>query len=206
MVFRLPPLPYAMNALEPHLSALTLSYHYGRHHKSYVDALNKLVAQDSRLAGRPLVDLIQTSSGPVFQNAAQSWNHAFYWKSMSPQGGGAPRGALGRQISEDFGSLQAFKKAFSKAAMARFGSGWAWLVLTPESRLQICTTSNADTPLARGRDIPLLVMDVWEHAYYLDHQNERAKYVQAFWEVVNWRFAEENLENWDFVEDNDLGV
>jgi len=192
--FVLPPLPYEIDALEPFLSAETLTYHYGRHHKSYIDALNRLVAADRRLTGKSLVDLIQTQAGPVFQNAAQSWNHAFYWSSMVPGGSDPSNGVLGHAVRRDFGSVEGLYEAFFKAGLSCFGSGWVWLVLDPKERLKVVSTSNADTPVMEPRgDTPLLVMDVWEHAYYLDHQNERRRYIQSFLDVADWGFAGHNL-------------
>ncbi len=193
MKFELDPLPYEMNALEPHISARTLEFHYGKHHQTYLDKLQGLI-KDDPLADQSLEEIIRHSSGGVFNNAAQVWNHSFYWNSMAPDGGGEPEGELARLISSEFGSIDDFKEKFSTAAKGAFGSGWAWLVVTPDKRLQIVTTSNADNPLCQDHT-PLLTLDVWEHAYYLDYQNKRPDYVQAFLEhLVNWQFAQENLE------------
>ncbi|MBM4163103.1 MAG: superoxide dismutase [Lentisphaerae bacterium] len=190
--FVLPTLPYAQDALEPHLSARTLSVHYGKHYQTYVDNLNTLAA-DTKMAGLPLEEIIRQTAGKpdqagLFNNAAQVWNHTFFWKSMKPNGGGAPTGKLAERITATFGSFDAFKAAFSEAALTQFGSGWAWLVQEGDT-LKIIKTSNADTPLAHGQTA-LLTCDVWEHAYYLDHLNRRKDFVQAFLDhLVNWDFA-----------------
>lgn len=191
MPFTLPKLPYAENALAPYISEETLQYHYGKHHKAYVDNLNKLIA-DSELQSRSLEEIILKSSGAVFNNAAQVWNHTFYWHCMSPQGGGEPTGKLHDLINKSFGSFEAFKEQFSKAAIATFGSGWAWLVKNKDGDLKIISTSNAQNPLTENLT-PLLTCDVWEHAYYIDYRNARPSYVDAFWNVVNWDFVAENL-------------
>ncbi len=191
-VIRLPPLPYAQDALEPSISARTLSFHYGKHHQAYVDNLNKLVA-GTPWAGQPLETIVRESAGQagqaaVFNNAAQVWNHTFFWQSMKPGGGGKPTGRLLDMIDKSFGSFAKFKAAFSEAAVSQFGSGWAWLVQEGDT-LKIVKTSNADTPVARGQNA-LLVCDVWEHAYYLDYQNRRKDYVEAFLEcLANWDTA-----------------
>lgn len=193
----LPPLPYADNALEPVISANTISFHYGKHHKAYVDNLNKLIA-GSDLADQPLEVIVARTAGKsdktaVFNNAAQAWNHTFYWKSMKSKGGGEPPAVLKQKIEASFGSLDAFKKEFSNAAMTQFGSGWAWLI-QDQGKLAVMKTGNADTPIAQGKK-PLLTIDVWEHAYYLDYQNRRADYVNAVIDkLINWQFAMENLE------------
>lgn len=192
MAFELPPLPYADNALEPHISARTLSFHYGKHHMGYLTKLNAAVEADASLQGKDLETLVKTTSGGVFNNAAQVWNHTFYWNSMSPQGGGAPSGALAAAIDAAFGSFDAFKEQFSAAAGGQFGSGWAWLVKQADGTLAITTTGNAETPLTAGVT-PLLTCDVWEHAYYLDYQNARPSYVTAWWNLVNWDFAAANF-------------
>jgi superoxide dismutase, Fe-Mn family len=193
----LPPLPYAENALEPVISAKTLSFHYGKHHKNYVDTTNKLIA-GTELADRPLEDIVTATAGKndrlnIFNNAAQAWNHQFYWLCLKPQGGGgSPPAALKHKIDESFGSVETFKKEFSSNALAQFGSGWAWLVLEG-TRLKVVKTANADTPLMRGAK-PLLAIDVWEHAYYLDYQNRRADHVNALIDkLLNWEFAARNL-------------
>lgn len=195
--FNLPPLPYAENALEPYISAKTLSFHYGKHHQAYVTNLNKLL-QGSPLLEKPLEDVVIASSkspeqAAVFNNAAQAWNHTFYWYSLHPKGGGKPSGKLASLIDSSFGSFDNFKQEFAKVALGQFGSGWAWLVKQGDS-LKILKTSNADTPITQGIQ-PLLVLDVWEHAYYLDYQNKRADYLTACIDhLLNWEFAAANLE------------
>jgi Fe-Mn family superoxide dismutase len=192
----LPPLPYAENALEPVISAKTLSFHYGKHHKTYVENANKLIA-GTELADRPLEEIVTATAGKsdriaIFNNAAQAWNHNFYWQSLKPNGGGDPPAALKHKIEESFGSVDAFKKELSASAVAQFGSGWAWLVLEGP-KLKIVKTANADTPIASGGK-PLLTIDVWEHAYYLDYQNKRADHVNAVIDkLLNWEFAAQNL-------------
>ncbi|GAB6067700.1 superoxide dismutase [Fe] [Methylothermus subterraneus] len=190
MKHELPPLPYAMDALEPYISKETLEYHYGKHHKAYVDNLNNLIP-GTEFENLTLEEIILKASGPIFNNAAQVWNHTFYWNSMAPNGGGEPEGKLADAIRRDFGSFEAFKEAFSKAAVALFGSGWAWLVKSGD-KLEIVQTSNAGNPLTSGKK-PLLTCDVWEHAYYIDYRNARPKYVENFWNLVNWDFAARNL-------------
>ncbi|MEO5365868.1 MAG: superoxide dismutase [Magnetococcus sp. WYHC-3] len=195
--FLLPPLPYVQSALEPHLSTRTLSFHYGKHHQTYMDNLNKL-APGAKMAGLPLEVIIQqTAAKPhqagLFNNAAQVWNHTFFWQSMKPNGGGAPTGKLAERINAMFGSLDAFKTAFTEAAMAQFGSGWVWLVQEGDA-LKIVKTSNADTPLAHEQTA-LLTCDLWEHAYYLDYQNRRKEFVHAFLDhLANWEFAASQLK------------
>lgn len=197
MSFTLPELPYAQDALEPHITANTLSFHYGKHHNTYVVKLNELV-ENTELAGKSLEEIIletigDASKAGIFNNAAQVWNHTFYWNSMKPSGGGEPQDELARQIDEDFGSFDQFKTDFKNAALTQFGSGWAWLVLE-KNHLKIVKTSNADTPIAHDQ-VPLLTVDVWEHAYYLDFQNRRPDYVDAFLsDLVNWTFAAENFK------------
>jgi Fe-Mn family superoxide dismutase len=195
MAFELPNLPYEQNALEPHISANTLSFHHGKHHAGYVNNLNNLV-KDTELADKSLEEIVKATAGDatkagIFNNAAQVWNHTFYWHSMKPNGGGAPTGALAAKIEADFGSLDAFKEQFKAAGATQFGSGWAWLVLE-NGTLKVTKTLNAENPLHNGQ-IPLLTMDVWEHAYYLDYQNRRPDYAQTFLDsLVNWDFAAEN--------------
>lgn len=194
--FSLPPLPYADNALEPLISANTLSFHYGKHHKTYVDNLNKLV-EGKDLAQMSLEEIIKKSAGNpdmagVFNNAAQIWNHTFYWNSLKPNGGGKPTGALAAAIDKDLGGYDKFKADFANAAVTQFGSGWAWLV-SDAGTLKIVKTGNAEVPLTKGQT-PLLTIDVWEHAYYLDYQNLRAKYVEALIDkLLNWDFANKNF-------------
>lgn len=198
MPFTLPDLPYAQDALAPHISAETLGFHHGKHHNTYVVKLNELV-EGSPLADASLEEIIQQTSGDaskagIFNNAAQVWNHTFYWHSMKPAGGGAPSGDLAAKINEDFGSFDEFKKAFTTAGATQFGSGWAWLVLDKSGKLEVVKTPNAETPLTEGKT-PLLTMDVWEHAYYLDFQNRRPDYMNTFLDsLVNWEFAAENFE------------
>ena len=192
----LPPLPYAENALEPVITANMIGFHYGKHHKGYVDNLNKLIA-GTEYADLPLEKIIASTSGlsektAIFNNAAQIWNHTFYWNSMTPKGGGEPPAALKQRIEASFGSVDACKKELAGAAVAQFGSGWAWLVLDG-STLKVVKTSNADTPLSTGMK-PLLTIDVWEHAYYLEYQNRRADYVNAVLDkLINWEFAAQNI-------------
>ncbi|WNV04262.1 superoxide dismutase [Candidatus Methylospira mobilis] len=191
----LPPLPYAENALEPVITANTIGFHYGKHHKGYVDNLNKLVA-GTEYADLPLEKIITATAGradkaAIFNNAAQIWNHTFYWNSLKPKGGGEPPAALKRKIEAAFGSVDACRKELAAAAVSQFGSGWAWLVLDGD-RLKVIKTANADTPLTTGMK-PLLAIDVWEHAYYLDYQNRRADYVNAVLDrLLNWEFASTN--------------
>ncbi len=191
MAFTLPPLPYAMDALAPHISKETLEYHYGKHHQAYVTNLNKLI-EGTDLASASLEDIIRKSSGGVFNNAAQVWNHTFYWNSLSPNGGGEPSGALREAIEAKWGSVEEFKTAFTQSAAGNFGSGWTWLVKKADGTLDIANTSNAGTPLTSD-DKPLLTCDVWEHAYYIDYRNARPKYLENFWALVNWDFAAQNL-------------
>ena len=192
MSFELPALPYSRDALAPHISAETLDYHYGKHHQAYVTNLNKLVAADPSLEGKSLEDLIRTTSGGVFNNAAQVWNHTFYWNGLRPDGGGEPTGALAESIVAAFGSFAAFKEKFGAAAAGQFGSGWAWLVKNSSGALEIVTTGNAGCPLTDGK-VPVLTCDVWEHAYYVDYRNARPAYVAAWWNLVNWDFAAANF-------------
>jgi len=192
----LPALPYPQNALDPVISANTLGFHYGKHHKTYVDTLNKLIA-GTELADMSLEQIVKATSGKsdhtaIFNNAAQAWNHTFYWRSMQPQGGGEPPASVKRLLESSFGSVEACKKELAAAAVGQFGSGWAWLV-QDGGKLKVVKTGNAETPLTGGSK-PLLTLDVWEHAYYLDYQNRRADYVNAVLEkLVNWEFAAENL-------------
>jgi Fe-Mn family superoxide dismutase len=192
MAFELPPLPYADDALEPVYSARTISFHYGKHHKTYLDTLNKLT-EGTDLAAKSLDDVIKgADSGPLFNNAAQVWNHTFFWNGMKPGGGGAPGGDLGAKIDAAFGGYEQFVEAFKTAAVGRFGSGWVWLV-SDGGALKIVSTPNAETPLTTAATA-LLTVDVWEHAYYLDYQNLRPAFVQAFFDkLVNWEFAATNL-------------
>ncbi|MCS6799083.1 MAG: superoxide dismutase [Myxococcota bacterium] len=191
MAFSLPELPYPKDALAPHISAETLDYHHGKHHAAYVNKLNELVAADPSLAGKSLEDLIRTTTGPVFNQAAQVWNHTFYWRSMRPGGGGEPTGKVAEAIRRHFGSFGEFKERFSAVAVGHFGSGWAWLVRVGD-RLEIAQTHDAGNPMTEGKT-PLLTCDVWEHAYYIDYRNARAKYVEAWWNLVDWSHVERGL-------------
>jgi superoxide dismutase, Fe-Mn family len=196
MAFELPPLPYAATALQPHVSEQTLNFHHGKHHRTYVDTLNKLT-QDSPKAKLSLEALIMevakdAKQAALFNNAGQHWNHSFFWRCMKPQGGGKPSGSVAAAIDQSFGDLDRFKQQFKEAAVTQFGSGWAWLVLDAGT-LKVVKTGNADTPLTKGL-VPLLTIDVWEHAYYIDYQNKRDAYVNAVLDkIVNWGFAAENL-------------
>ena len=193
MEYKLPPLPYAMDALEPAMSRETLEYHYGKHHRAYVKELNNLI-KGSGLENATLEQVIRDSSGPLFNNAAQTWNHTFFWNCMAPRGGGKPTGALAEAMNDKWGSYAQFKEAFSKSAISNFGSGWTWLVVRSDG-VDIVNTDDADNPMTRG-DEPLLTLDVWEHAYYIDYRNERPKFVEAFFKnLVNWNFALRNYES-----------
>ncbi len=192
MAFTLPPLPYAKDALAPYLTAETLEFHHGKHHNAYVVNLNKFIDDGKVDASKTLEQIILSSDGPVFNNAAQVWNHTFFWNSMKPAGGGKPSGKLAAKIDADFGSYDAFRAEFIAAAMGQFGSGWAWLVLDG-GKLKVTKTSNADLPMKAGQTA-LLTTDVWEHAYYIDYRNLRQKWVEAFLDhLVNWDFASANL-------------
>jgi len=187
MPFQQPPLPFAMTAMKPFLSEEQLQYHYGKHHAAYFKNLNALVE------GKPeeklsLREVVVQSTGPVFNNAAQAWNHSFFWDCMKPGGGGRPTGELADAIARDFGDFETFRKTMSEAAVKLFGSGWAWLAADKQGKLEIMPLGNADTPLKHGRE-PVLTIDVWEHAYYVDYRNDRAKFVESFWNAVNWDFA-----------------
>ncbi len=190
MAFELPVLPYAQDALAPHISAETLEYHYGKHHQTYITNLNNLVV-GTEFENSSLEEIITKSSGGIFNNAAQIWNHTFYWNSLSAAGGGEPTGDLANAINRKFGSFAEFKAAFTKCAVTTFGSGWAWLVKNDNGSLELVSSSNAACPLTAGQT-PLLTCDVWEHAYYIDYRNARPKYLEAFWALVNWDFAASN--------------
>ncbi|WP_336751053.1 superoxide dismutase [Fe] [Aeromonas hydrophila] len=192
MAFELPALPYAINALEPHISQETLEYHHGKHHNTYVVNLNNLVP-GTEFEGKSLEDIIKTSTGGIFNNAAQIWNHTFYWHCLSPNGGGEPTGALADAITKAFGSFAEFKDAFTKSAIGNFGSSWTWLVKKSDGSLAIVNTSNAGCPLTEAGTTPLLTVDLWEHAYYIDFRNLRPKYMETFWTLVNWEFVAKNL-------------
>nr|VFK51053.1 MAG: superoxide dismutase, Fe-Mn family [Candidatus Kentron sp. TC] len=191
MIHELPQLPYAKGALAPHISEETLEFHYGKHHQTYVTNLNNLI-KGSEFEGMSLEDIIKKSSGGIFNNSAQVWNHTFYWKSLDPKGGGAPTGALADAIGSTFDSFDNFKEKFTTSAVTNFGSGWTWLVKSDQGKLELLNTSNAGTPMTEGK-IALLTCDVWEHAYYIDYRNARPKYVDAFWSLVNWDFVASNL-------------
>lgn len=191
MSFTLPELPYPRNALAPHISEETLDYHYGKHHKAYVDNLNKLIA-GTDYENKTLEEIILSSDGSIFNNAAQVWNHTFYWHCMSPNGGGEPQGKVLDAINDAFGSFAEFKEKFTKTAIQTFGSGWAWLVKDQNGTLEIVSTGNAGNPMTDNKK-PLLTCDVWEHAYYIDYRNLRPTYVDAFWNLVNWDFVAKNL-------------
>ncbi len=191
MIHQLPTLPYALDALAPHISKETLEYHYGKHHKTYVDNLNKLIP-GTEFENKSLEDIIKTSTGGIFNNAAQVWNHTFYWLCLAPNAGGEPTGAVAEAIHAEFGSFAAFKEKFSTTAATTFGSGWAWLVKNKEGKLEIISTSNAATPLTTD-NTPLLTCDVWEHAYYIDYRNARVQYIEHFWNLVNWEFVAKNF-------------
>ena len=189
--FELPTLPYALDALQPYISKETLEFHYGKHHQAYVNNLNKLVV-DSEFSEMALEDIIKKSSGGIFNNVAQIWNHTFYWHSMKANGGGEPTGDLKDAIVDAFGSFDAFKEKFITAANTHFGSGWAWLSKNDNGQLEVSRTQNADTPMTEGKK-SLLTCDVWEHAYYIDTRNDRPKYTNNFWQLVNWDFVAENF-------------
>ncbi|HEY5717732.1 MAG TPA: superoxide dismutase [Fe] [Motiliproteus sp.] len=192
MSFELPPLPYAKDALEPHISAETLDYHHGKHHNTYVVKLNGLVP-GTEYEGKTLEEIITSApAGGVFNNAAQIWNHTFYWHCLAPNAGGAPTGAAAEAINAAFGSFDDFKAKFTDSAINNFGSSWTWLVKNSDGSLAIVNTSNAGCPLTAGQT-PLLTVDLWEHAYYIDYRNLRPNYMEAFWALVNWEFVNANL-------------
>lgn len=191
MQHSLPALPYEINALSPHISQETLEFHHGKHHQTYVTNLNNLIP-GTEFENMSLEDIVKKSSGGIFNNAAQVWNHTFYWNCLKPNGGGQPSGKLADAINATFGSFDKFKEEFTKTAVTTFGSGWAWLVKNTDGSLALVSTSNAATPLASGQT-PLLTCDVWEHAYYVDYRNARPKYVEAFWNIVNWDFVAQNF-------------
>jgi Fe-Mn family superoxide dismutase len=190
MEHKLPKLPFSEDALEPVISKETIEYHYGKHHQTYVTNLNNLIA-GTEFENMELEEIIKKSGGGIFNNAAQVYNHTFYWNCLAPEAGGKPAGKLAEAIDETFGSFDKFKEQFSAKAVGTFGSGWAWLVKNQDGRLEIVSTGNAETPLTKGQT-PLLTCDVWEHAYYIDYRNARAKYVEKFWDLVNWDFVAGN--------------
>lgn len=192
MAIELPPLPFDQDALEPHISKETLKFHYGKHHSSYVKKLNALI-DGTPDVDKTLEEIVKSASGGVFNNAAQVWNHTFYWHCLSPNGGGEPEGAVADAINAAFGSFADFKKKFTDSAVSNFGSGWTWLVKNADGGLDIVNTSNAGTPLTDDKVTPLLTVDVWEHAYYIDYRNARPKYMEAFWNLVNWGFVASNM-------------
>jgi Fe-Mn family superoxide dismutase len=192
MEHKLPQLPYAMDALQPHISKETLEFHYGKHHQTYVTNLNNLI-KGTEFENLGIEDIVCKASGGIFNNAAQIWNHTFYWFCLSPKGGGQPSGALAAAINKKFGSFDEFKKQFTQTAVTTFGSGWAWLVKNADGSLELASTSNAQTPLTQAGKTPLLTCDVWEHAYYVDYRNRRPDYVAAFWNLVNWEFVAKNF-------------
>lgn len=192
MAFTLPELPYSKDALVPHISPETIEFHYGKHHAAYVTNLNNLI-KDSDFENKSLEEIILKSSGGIFNNAAQVWNHTFYWNCLSPKKGEAPNGKILEAINKNFGSFEKFQEAFTKTAATTFGSGWAWLVQNKDDGLEIISTSNAANPMTDGKK-PILTCDVWEHAYYIDYRNARPKYIDAFWHLVNWDFASKNLK------------
>ncbi len=191
MAHTLPELPYVMTALEPHISAETLEYHYGKHHQTYVTNLNNLI-KGSEFESQSLEEIITSATGGIFNNAAQIWNHTFYWHCLSPNGGGEPSGELLAAINSAFGSFDEFKAQFNQTAITTFGSGWGWLVKNSDGSLALTSTSNAATPMTTGQRA-LLTCDVWEHAYYIDYRNARPQYVEAFWHLVNWDFVAQNF-------------
>lgn len=193
MAFELPKLPFKKDALKPHISEETLDFHYGKHHNAYVNKLNELVA-GGEYSNSSLEDIIKKAApGPIFNNAAQVWNHSFYWNCLSPNGGKEPTGDVLAALTKNFGSFAQFKEKFTNTAISTFGSGWAWVVQKKSGSLEIVSTSNAQNPLTSG-DKPILTCDVWEHAYYIDYRNLRPKYVDAFWNLVNWDFMKTNLK------------
>ena len=191
MAIELPPLPWARDALAPHISAETIDFHYGKHHQAYVTNLNNQIA-GTEFEAMDLESIIKKASGGMFNNAAQVWNHSFYWNCLAPDAGGEPQGRLADAINKAFGSFAKFKEEFTKTSVGTFGSGWGWLVQRPDGDLALVSTSNAATPLT-GNDRALLTCDVWEHAYYIDYRNARPKYLEAFWGLVNWKFVESQM-------------
>lgn len=191
MTHNLPPLPFEKTALAPVMSGETLEYHYGKHHQAYVDNLNKLIP-GTEFEKMSLEDIIKKAKGGIFNNAAQVWNHTFFWNCLSPNGGGEPKGALAEAVNKSFGSFQNFRDKFSQTAITQFGSGWGWLVRNSDGSLDVMSTGNAGTPMTEGKKA-LLTVDVWEHAYYIDYRNARPKFVENFWKLVNWDFVTKNF-------------
>lgn len=193
MTIALPDLPYPLDALAPHISEETLNYHYGKHHQGYVNKLNASI-DGTMMADLSLEEIIQLEDKSTYNNAAQIWNHTFYWNSLSPNGGGEPEGAIADAIISAFGSVSEFRTLFTKNAASNFGSGWTWLIKNAEGGLEVINTGNAETPITKPDITPLLTVDVWEHAYYIDYRNDRGAYLESFWKLVNWHFAAANLE------------
>lgn len=191
MSFELPSLPFPKDSLRPYISEETIEFHYGKHHAAYVNNLNNLIV-GTEYESFSLEEIIIKSSGPIFNNAAQTWNHTFFWNCLSPNGGGIPKGLVLDEINKNFGSFDEFKSKFSNSAISLFGSGWAWLAKANDGTLQIVQLSNAGNPMTQGMK-PILTIDVWEHAYYIDYRNARSKFVDSFWEIVNWDFVLQNL-------------
>ncbi|WP_045737137.1 Fe-Mn family superoxide dismutase [Xanthomonas sp. MUS 060] len=191
MAIELAPLPYDYSALTPHLSVATLDHHHGQHQRNLVERLNARIA-GSELADLPLEDLLRRAQGRLFEEAAEVWNHAFYWRGLRPRGGGEPSGALGELLTKRFGDIASFKAEFTRMALNVFGSGWVWLVQRPDDNLAVVVTANGVSPLT-GQDVPLLACDMWEHAYVIDYPGDRARYLEAFWKLVNWEFVSNNL-------------
>ncbi len=192
MAFQLPPLPYGKADLEPHISEQTVNFHYGKHHQTYVDKVNKLT-EGTSFEDASLEEIVKKAEGGIFNNGAQVWNHTFYWNSLSPEGGGKPEGKLKEAIDRDFGSFEKFKEEFTGIATTLFGSGWTWLVMKNDGKLEIINESNAGNPLRKGMK-PLLTCDMWEHAFYLDRQNRKPEYLDAFWKLVNWKQVADRME------------
>ena len=187
-------LPYAVDALEPHISRETIEFHYGKHYKAYVSNLNTLITS-TKFFGKTLEFIVKNSCGNIFNNAAQAWNHSFYWQCLAPDGGGEPTGKLLDAIKQSFDSLASFKTQFIQAAVSLFGSGWVWLIINVQGKLELISTNNAGIPLVTYHVKPLLICDIWEHAYYIDYRNARLKYIEAYWQLINWKFVQENLVN-----------
>ena len=204
MIHVLPELPYPKTALAPTVSGETLEYHWGKHHRTYVDKLNKLIS-GTKFAELPLEQIVRTSSGDIFNNAAQHFNHSIYWKSLGPKGGGEPQGKLAQAVQNGWGSFASFREEFNKKAVAIFGTGWCWLVKKGETEVEIQPAFDADCPITKGQ-VPLLTCDVWEHAYYIDYRNERDRYVEAFWKIVDWRYAEQAFSGSEAVETAQVGA
>ena len=192
MEHKLPALPFSLEALEPNMSTETLQYHHGKHHKAYVDKLNELI-KGTKFENMGLEEIILSSEGKIFNNAAQHWNHSFFWQCLSPDGGGAPTGKIGELINKQWKTFDAFKEEFAKSAVDNFGSGWTWLVEDKPGMLKIMNTHDADTPKTKGLKA-LMTLDVWEHAYYIDYRNSRPNFINGFWNLVNWKFVESNLQ------------